>query len=100
LKNVGHIQVGDNLFCSSCHQNGPKGKPQDQEDNFHQRPGSMPQGLAANLSRLASNKQQGPAAAGQDSNDWSQKLNADKAGMATNAEDFTKQFMKQLTGGQ
>ena len=58
----------------------------------------MPQGLAANL-RLASTKQPSPAA-GQGSNDWSQKLNADKAGMATNAEDFTKQFMKQLTGGQ
>ena len=32
--------------------------------------------------------------------DWSRKLAADKAGMADNAEDFTKEFMKQLTGGQ
>ena len=61
----------------------------------------MPQGLAANLSRLASTKQPSPAAGqAQAPNDWSQKLNADQAGMATNAEDFTKQFMKQLTGGQ
>ena len=30
--------------------------------------------------------------------EWSQRLNADKAGMAGNAEDFTKEFMKQLTG--
>ena len=32
--------------------------------------------------------------------DWSQRLNNNTAGMAMNAEDFTKEFMKQLTGGQ
>lgn len=31
--------------------------------------------------------------------DWSNKLDSDKAGMASNAEDFTKEFMKQLAGG-
>ena len=70
----------------------------------------MPQGLAANLSRLANNKQQptpppapgppGPPCPPGPPGDWSQRLNADQAGMATNAEDFTKQFMKQLAGGQ
>ena len=31
---------------------------------------------------------------------WAPRLEADRAGMASNAEDFTREFMKQLTGGQ
>lgn len=31
--------------------------------------------------------------------DWDSRLNADKAGAATNAEDFTKQFMSDMFGG-
>ena len=31
---------------------------------------------------------------------WNETLNKDKAGQATNAEDFTKQFMSQMYGGQ
>ena len=31
---------------------------------------------------------------------WNSTLNNDKAGQATNAEDFTKQFMSQMYGGQ
>ena len=31
---------------------------------------------------------------------WAPRLDADRAGMASNAEDFTREFMKQLTGGQ
>ena len=31
---------------------------------------------------------------------WAPTLEADRAGMASNAEDFTREFMKQLTGGQ
>ena len=31
---------------------------------------------------------------------WNSTLNKDKAGQATNAEDFTKQFMSSLYGGQ
>ena len=31
---------------------------------------------------------------------WAPKLEADRAGMASNAEDFTREFMKQLAGGQ
>ncbi len=30
---------------------------------------------------------------------WKQVLDSDKAGAATNAEDFTKQFMSQMYGG-
>ena len=31
---------------------------------------------------------------------WAPRLEADRAGMASNAEDFTREFMKQLAGGQ
>lgn len=31
---------------------------------------------------------------------WNESLNKDKAGQANNAEDFTKQFMSQMYGGQ
>ena len=69
---------------------------------------AMPQGLAANLSKLANGKQQQPTqhqppAALQpptSSGEWAQRLNADRAGAAGDAEAFTKQFMKQLPGGQ
>ena len=62
---------------------------------------AIPQGLAANLSKLANgkqqqNQQQPPTSSGE----WAQRLNADRAGAAADAEDFTKQFMKQLPGGQ
>ena len=73
-----------------------------------------PQGLTANLAKLAG-RPQGPAAAAglpqgpggngmggqaQVPGDWGRKLEADEAGAASNAEEFTKQFMQQLTGGQ
>jgi len=62
---------------------------------------ALPQGLAANLSKLANGKQQQtqqqpPTSSGE----WAQRLNADRAGAAQDAEGFTKQFMKQLPGGQ
>jgi len=77
----------------------------------------MPQGLAANLAKLAI-KPQGakvpgfspgsslitapgpPPGSAPGSAAWEDKLNANTAAMAGNAEDFTKEFMKQLTGGQ
>ena len=71
-----------------------------------------PQGLTANLAKLAG-RPQGPAAPGlpqgpgngmggqpQVPGDWGRKLEADGAGAASNAEEFTKQFMQQLAGGQ
>lgn len=100
LKNVGHVQVGDKLICTSCHKvpNGPNSNIQPPGP----KPQSMAHNLAANLSKLANGKQQQSfqvgAAAGPPGSEWSQRLNADKAGMAGNAEDFTKEFMKQLTG--
>lgn len=36
---------------------------------------------------------------GGQSGDWNNRLNANSAGMANNAEDFTKEFMKELNGG-
>merc|ERR1711915_1100886 len=67
---------------------------------------SMPQGLAANLARLAVRPQgpsQGPPKnqsqiQSPGSAAWEDKLNANVAGQAGNAEDFTKEFMKQLAG--
>ena len=71
-----------------------------------------PQGLTANLAKLAG-RPQGPAAPGlpqgpgsgvggqpQVPGDWGRKLEKDGAGAASNAEEFTKQFMQQLAGGQ
>ena len=73
-----------------------------------------PQGLTANLAKLAGRPQgsaeapglaQGPGngMGGQpqvQAGDWGRKLEADGAGAASNAEEFTKQFMQQLAGGQ
>ena len=69
----------------------------------------IPQGLAANLAKLAIKPQGGKAhgispgsnlSTAPGSAAWEDKLNANTAAMAGNAEDFTKEFMKQLTGGQ
>ena len=69
-----------------------------------QKPGTapknnMPQGLASNLARISGGQQQ-PGGAAPPPSDWSKRLNENTAGSAMNAEDFTKEFMKQLTGGQ
>lgn len=113
LKNVGHVQLGDKLICTKCHQEGEGQAPKPSQGQFGASQMAMPKGLAANLTRLASDKQQNPSKATPPnptstgsspnrmvSHEWSQRLDADQAGMAMNAEDFTKQFMKQLTGGQ
>jgi len=126
LKNIGHFLIAEKLYCQAHAMQaqaqlqgeemalaGPAGPPQPAQQG-----GSMPQGLAANLARLAV-KPQGPSAGplpgqprplglglpgppppGQNSAGWDDKLNANTAGLAGNAEDFTKEFMKQLTGGQ
>ena len=113
LRNIGHISVGDKMFCQGCankamQAQAPSGGP-------------PPQGLAANLAKLAARPQgpQGPLrpqglGAPRDPNgcnmgapqdqglapgDWGRRLDADGAGAASNAEEFTKQFMQQLTGG-
>ena len=107
LRNIGHISVGDKMFCQGCankamQAQAPSGGP-------------PPQGLAANLAKLAARPQgpQGPSVprdpngcnmgAPQDQGlapgDWGRRLDADGAGAASNAEEFTKQFMQQLTGG-
>jgi len=114
LKNVGHITVGDSMFCQSCAM-AAQVQAQPQAGS-----GGPPQGLAANIARLAMKPQEGgnaptgppegpcrypppggpPRGPPQPSNEWDQKLNLDSAGMASNAEDFTKEFMKQLAGEQ
>eukprot|EP00088_Acartia_fossae_P004933 TRINITY_DN12158_c0_g1_i1.p1 TRINITY_DN12158_c0_g1~~TRINITY_DN12158_c0_g1_i1.p1 ORF type:complete len:378 (+),score=84.24 TRINITY_DN12158_c0_g1_i1:49-1182(+) len=87
---------------------------------------TMPQSLAANLAKLTMRPQGGQKpvnmgataavpqtpmpsmgapppqlsapAQNKEKNEWSDRLNANSAGMASNAEDFTKEFMKQLMG--
>ena len=113
IKNVGHVMVGDKLYCHSC-------APSNNNINNNNK---MPQGLAANLARITDGHQQsgaqgltanlarireGQAQAGPGAppgsppppSDWAKRLDHNTAGMALNAEDFTKEFMKQLTGGQ
>merc|ERR1712212_1390633 len=102
LRNVGHISVGEKMLCEACANNAMQAQST-----------GPPQGLTANLAKLAG-RPQGPAAApglpqgpgngmgGQPQvpGDWGRKLEADGAGAASNAEEFTKQFMQQLAGGQ
>ena len=90
------------MLCEACAKNAMQAQST-----------GPPQGLAANLAKLAG-RPQGPAAApglpqgpgngmgGQPQvpGDWGRKLEADGAGAASNAEEFTKQFMQQLAGGQ
>jgi len=106
LRNVGHISMGEKMLCEGC----AKSAMQAQAPPAAAGP---PQGLTANLAKLAT-RPQGPAGApglpqgpgtgvgGQPQvpGDWSRKLEADEAGAACNAEEFTKQFMQQLAGGQ
>jgi len=124
LKNVGHFLLGGKLYCQAhamqaqaqlqggdCEPGKVQGEPGNQG-------GGVPQGLAANLARLAIRPQGPPAGppgpgaptppgpgaptpAGPSpgSAAWEDKLNANTARMAGNAEDFTKAFMKQLGGG-
>lgn len=79
LKNVGHSRCGKRLRCTDCGGAGQQSEP------------GPAAGLAASLARVA--RPPGPAG-------WHQKLDLDQAGAATNAEDFTAAFMKQLSGVQ
>ena len=112
LKNVGHVQTGDKLYCHACANNNTRPQPnnnmpQGLASNLARISGgpqqsggapnnNMPQGLASNLARISGGSQQSAPPP----SDWAQRLNQDTAGSAMNAEDFTKEFMKQLTGGQ
>lgn len=125
LKNVGHFTVGDKLYCQThareaqnalhgiTEAQGPVGpQPGPAQGGA---PRGLPQGLAQNLSRLAikpqgqaSSNGQAPqappappptAATSPPPAQWANRLNSDAAGLASNAEDFTKEFMKQLTDG-
>lgn len=112
LKNVGHFLIAEKLYCqphAMAAQAQLQGAPP-QEAEAGPAKQAMPQGLAANLAKLAVRPspaagqpapvRQPVPAVGQPANDWGAKLDGNMAGMAENAEDFTKQFMKQLGGGQ
>jgi len=117
LKNVGHFLIAEKLYCQTHAMQAQAqlqgGDSQPAQAAAPQGGPPMPQGLAANLARLAIRPQAaagaprapGPMtgtqpAPGPGSAAWENKLNANTAGMAGNAEDFTKEFMKQLAGGQ
>jgi len=121
LKNVGHFLIAEKLYCqvhamqAQAQLQGGEAAPA--QAAAPQGGAPMPQGLAANLAKLAI-KPQGakvpgfspgsslitapgpPPGSAPGSAAWEDKLNANTAAMAGNAEDFTKEFMKQLTGGQ
>lgn len=115
LRNVGHCTLGDQMVCEACAREG-----QGQAPPQGQAPG---QGLAASLAMAAGRPQgplqgvqgplqgvQGPlqgvqsplqGAQGQGGpGSWGQRLEADSAGGAASAEDFTAAFMQQLAGGK
>ena len=89
------------MLCEACARNAMQA----------QAPAAAPppQCLAANLAKLAG-RPQGPGApglpqgpgngVGVPAGAWGRKLEANEAGAASNAEEFTKQFMQQLAGGQ
>ena len=98
--------MGEKMLCEGCAKSAMQAQAPPAA-------GGPPQGLTANLAKLAT-RPQGPAGApglaqgpgtgvgGQPQvpGDWGRKLEADEAGAACNAEEFTKQFMQQLAGGQ
>ena len=110
--------VGDKLYCHSCapnNNNNNNKMPQGLAANLaritdgHQQSGA--QGLTANLARIREVQAQSgpggppggpppPPGGPPPPSDWAKRLDHNTAGMAKNAEDFTKEFMKQLTGGQ
>jgi len=117
LKNVGHFLIAEKLYCQAhaiVAQAQLQGvEPTSEQAGPQQGGPPMPQGLAANLARLSVKPQGtngGPGAFARapvpaagpapGSAAWDDKLNGNIAGMAGNAEDFTKEFMKQLGGGQ
>merc|ERR1719369_1050544 len=122
LKNVGHFLLGGKLYCQTHAmqaqvpgEGGDCVPDQVQEDPANQgerKPKSnlgvgIPQGLAANLARLArrpqgssielpsphSSVQTDPSSCPAARED---KLNTNTAGLALNAQNFTKTFMEQL----
>jgi len=115
LKNVGHFVIGEKLYCQPHAreaQNALQGISQGLNPEPKPPIQGLPQGLAQNLAKIsikapgATRDQSCPAPPPLNAPpqakapaDWSNRLNADKAGMAGNAEDFTKEFMKQLAGG-
>jgi len=110
LKNVGHFVLGDKLYCQVHAREAQNSIHGIASGQAAQPPSSgMPQGLAQNLAKLSIKQPAQPKPVGQvpppppptaaPPADWARKLNSNTAGMAGNAEDFTKEFMKQLTEG-
>ena len=123
---IGYFNIGDKLYCESCaraakasedigqkiptqpsattqqqnvqqnaHQNTQQNVQQNAHQNVHQ---NAQQNVHQNVQQQQQPKmvQQNPPQ--QQQQNWDKILSNDKAGIATNAEDFTKQFMGQMYG--
>lgn len=101
LKNVGYFNISDKLYCENCARAAKAAQiigiqnqfKEEQQQQKLQQPQPMqqmprPQPQPQNPPQMS----QGNGA----QNDWSQKLNANQAGGASNAQDFTKQFMADM----
>ena len=82
LKNVGYFNVNNKLYCET-----------------HARAAKASQNIGQQFPQMAPQQQQLPSQTGNTASQWKQVLDGDQAGAATNAEDFTKQFMSQMYGG-
>ena len=115
---IGYFNIGDKLYCESCaraakasedigqkiptqpsattqqqnvQQNAHQNTQQNVQQNAHQ---NVHQNVQQQQPKMV---QQNPPQQQQQQN-WDKILSNDKAGIATNAEDFTKQFMGQMYG--
>ena len=80
----------------NAQQNAQQNIQQNVQQNVHQNvQQNVQQNVHQNVQQQPKMVQQNPP---QQQQNWDKTLNNDKAGVATNAEDFTKQFMGQMYG--
>ena len=121
---IGYFNIGDKLYCESCaraakasedigqkiptqpsattqqqnvQQNAHQNTQQNVQQNAYQ---NAQQNVQQNVQQQQPKmvQQNPPQQQQQQQQNWDKILSNDKAGIATNAEDFTKQFMGQMYG--
>ena len=115
---IGYFNIGDKLYCESCaraakasedigqkiptqpsattqQQNVQQNAHQNTTQNFQQNAHQNAQQIIQQQQQPKMVQQNPPQ---QQQQNWDKILSNDKAGIATNAEDFTKQFMGQMYG--
>ena len=116
---IGYFNIGDKLYCESCaraakasedigqkiptqpsattqQQNVQQNAHQNTTQNFQQNAHQNAQQIIQQQQQPKMVQQNPPQQ--QQQQNWDKILSNDKAGIATNAEDFTKQFMGQMYG--